>query len=98
MPAVSFTHSFKIIRRKGVGTPVDDLLLFSSHSKDAMFGVMAQAYAAANNYWISVSVPAQFAETLSSGVIDPNGFWIDQCAKIPAAAFALACINTSDAR
>ena len=58
-----------------------DCLLFSSHSKDPMFGILAQGYAAANNYWFSVSVPAQYASALPSGVIGPDGYWMSQCTR-----------------
>lgn len=75
-----------------------DCLLFSSHGKNSAFGILAQGHAAANNYWISVSVPAQYAESLSSGIIGPDGYWIDQCAGTPMAAFALARIDKSDAQ
>lgn len=73
-----------------------DCVLFSSHSKDAMFGILAQAHAAANNFWVSVSIPAQFAKTLQSGIIGPDGQWIDQCPGAPVSAFALAKVDPSD--
>ena len=56
-----------------------DCVLFSAHSRDPMFGILAQAHAETNGFWISVSVPAQFAPALSSGVIGPDGHWMAQC-------------------
>jgi predicted amidohydrolase len=50
-----------------------DVMLFSSYSEDAMFGIQAQGYAASHNYWFSVSVPAQVSHALSSRLIGPNG-------------------------
>ncbi|MGD1065274.1 MAG: carbon-nitrogen hydrolase family protein [Vulcanimicrobiaceae bacterium] len=88
---INFPEVFLEYERLGV-----DCLLFSSHSKDAMFGVLAQAHAAMNCYWVSVSVPAQFAESLPSGVIGPDGSWIDRCAAAPVATFALARLDTTD--
>ena len=48
-------------------------LLFSSYSKDKMFGIQAQGYAATNNYWISMSIPTNESEDLPSQLIMPDG-------------------------
>ena len=50
-----------------------DCILFSAYSEDPMFWVQAQAYAAANNLWFSVSTPAQCSGKLASGFIGPDG-------------------------
>lgn len=71
---VNFPELFLEYGRLGI-----DCLLFSSHSKDPIFGVLAQGHAAANSYWLSVSVPSQHAGILPSGVIGPDGYWIAQC-------------------
>ncbi|WP_329202135.1 hypothetical protein [Streptomyces sp. NBC_01435] len=44
-------------------------------------GVSAQArgHAALNSYWVSFSVPAQHSATAPSGVIAPNGDWLERC-------------------
>jgi len=55
-----------------------DCLLFSSQSGDPMFDVLAQGHAAANCYWISVSVARGEGQTMSSGVIGPDGYWIER--------------------
>jgi predicted amidohydrolase len=50
-----------------------DVVLFSSYSEDAMFGIQAQGYAASHNYWFSLSVPEQVSHALSSRLIGPSG-------------------------
>lgn len=69
-----------------------DCLLFSSYSEDPMFGVLAQGYAAANNYWLSFSVPAQTAHAVSSRLIGPDG---NIQAAAPSSGSALT-INSMD--
>ncbi len=72
-----------------------DCLLFSSHSKDPIFGIMAQGHAAANNYWLSVSVPAQYAGSLPSGIVGPDGYWITQCTRDAEPDLTLVQLNRS---
>ena len=50
-----------------------DCVLFSCYADDAMFWIMSRGYAAANNYWVSVSTPAQCSAGLPSGIIGPDG-------------------------
>lgn len=50
-----------------------DCILFSAYSEDPVFWVQAQAYAASNNLWFSVSTPAQCSGKLASGFIGPDG-------------------------
>lgn len=50
-----------------------DCLLFSANDRDPIFWTMAQAYAAANNFWVSMATPAQCGKALASGVAGPNG-------------------------
>jgi len=38
-----------------------------------MFGIQAQGYAASHNYWISMSIPTNESQDLSSQFIGPNG-------------------------
>jgi len=90
---INFPELFMEYERLGV-----DCVLFSSHSKDAMFGVMAQGHAAANNYWLGVSVPAQFAEALPSGVIGPDGCWMAQAVGRAEEGLAMAELDRSDPR
>lgn len=56
-----------------------DCILFSTYSKEKMFGVQAQGYAATNNYWISMSVPANESSDQPSQLIGPTGEIIGQC-------------------
>lgn len=56
-----------------------DCLLFSTYSKERMFGIQAQGYAATNNYWISMSVPANESAQQTSQFIGPTGEVIGQC-------------------
>jgi predicted amidohydrolase len=51
-----------------------DCVLFSSFSEDPIFDVLARGHAAANGFWISVSVPAQCSREMPAGVVGPNGF------------------------
>ena len=48
-------------------------VLFSSYSKDKIFGIQAQGHAASNNFWISMAIPANQSEVLSSQFISPSG-------------------------
>lgn len=50
-----------------------DCLLLSAWPIDSIFYTKAQAHAAINNYWLSLSVPAQTAELMPSAVIGPDG-------------------------
>lgn len=54
-------------------------ILFSSSSKEKMFGIQAQGYAATNNYWISMAIPANESKILSSQLIAPNGEVQSKC-------------------
>ena len=56
-----------------------DCMLFSSYSKDSMYGIQAQGYAASNNYWISMSVPTNESKDQPSQFIGPNGHIVNRC-------------------
>ena len=70
---VHFPELFAEYERLGV-----DCVLFSAYSNDPMFGIQAQAHAAANSYWLSLSTPAQCSAALPSGVIGPDGQYISR--------------------
>jgi predicted amidohydrolase len=72
---INFPELFVDYLHRGV-----DCVLFSTFSEDPTFGLMACGYAAANNFWISVSLPAQCSTAMPTGVIGPNGKWLAQCA------------------
>lgn len=65
---VNFPELFTEYERLGV-----DCLLFSAYPVDSVFETKARAYAAINNYWVSLSVPAQTAELFPSALIGPDG-------------------------
>lgn len=50
-----------------------DAVLLSAYAREPVFHVLAQAYAAANNLWISVSTPTQCAASLPVAVFAPDG-------------------------
>ncbi|HVJ33425.1 MAG TPA: carbon-nitrogen hydrolase family protein [Terriglobia bacterium] len=56
-----------------------DCMLFSAYASDPMMGVTAQAHAAMNLYWLSLSTPAQCSrggeDGLPSGLIAPTGHY-----------------------
>lgn len=54
-------------------------ILFSSYSKDEMFGIQAQGYAATHSYWISMSIPANESEKLPGQLIMPDGHIQARC-------------------
>ena len=65
---VNFPDLFSEYERLGV-----DCLLFSAYPVDSVFETKARAYAAINNYWVSLSVPAQTADLFQSALIGPDG-------------------------
>ncbi len=71
---IQFPELFRDYEAAGV-----DCVLFSSYSDDERFGYQAQAHAATNCYWISVSVPRNTSDALSSRLISPTGEVIAEC-------------------
>lgn len=65
---INFPELFSEYERLGV-----DCLLVSAYPVDSIFETKARAYAAINNYWVALSVPAQSAHLFRSGLIDPEG-------------------------
>jgi predicted amidohydrolase len=65
---VNFPQLFAEYERLGV-----DCLLLSAWPVDSIFFVKARAHAAINNYWLSLSVPAQSAGLMCSAIIGPDG-------------------------
>ncbi|GHJ46581.1 amidohydrolase [Catellatospora sp. TT07R-123] len=65
---VNFPQLFAEYEHLGV-----DCLLLSAWPVDRVFFLKAQAHAAINSYWLSLSVPAQSADLMSSAVIGPDG-------------------------
>jgi predicted amidohydrolase len=71
---INFPEIFLDYRADGV-----DCVLFSSFSEDPVFDVIARGHAAANSFWISVSVPSQCAQAMPAGVIGPHGIRLAGC-------------------
>jgi predicted amidohydrolase len=65
---VNFPQLFAEYERLGV-----DCLVLSAWPVDAIFFRKAQAHAAINNYWLSLSVPAQSAALMPSAILGPDG-------------------------
>ncbi|MEV0271216.1 carbon-nitrogen hydrolase family protein [Hamadaea sp. NPDC050747] len=65
---INFPHLFSEYERLGV-----DCLLLSAWPVDSIFQIKAQAYAAINNYWLSLSVPGQSADLMRSAIYGPDG-------------------------
>ncbi|MFJ4464419.1 carbon-nitrogen hydrolase family protein [Streptomyces sp. NPDC088928] len=58
---------------------VDCVLLSTTGVSPGAASVQAQGHAAVNSYWVSFSVPTQHSATAPSGVIAPNGDWLERC-------------------
>lgn len=71
---IHFPELFMEYERLGV-----DCILFSAYAKDPIFGITAQAHAAINNYWLSLSTPTQCSRGLASGLVAPNGRFVARC-------------------
>lgn len=73
-----------------------DCVLFSAYSNDPMFWIQAQGYAASNNMWFSVSVPAQCGKSLQSGLIGPHGYCLSRCPSIATAHIQIVELDKGD--
>jgi predicted amidohydrolase len=71
---IHFPELFMEYERLGV-----DCVLFSAYAKDPIFGVTAQAHAAINNYWLSLSAPTECSRGLASGLVAPDGQFVARC-------------------
>lgn len=65
---INFPELFAEYERMGV-----DCLLLSAYPIDSIFHIKARAHASINNYWLSLSVPAQAAGLMAAGLIGPDG-------------------------
>jgi predicted amidohydrolase len=68
---IHFPELFMEYERLGV-----DCVLFSAYAEDPIFGITAQAHAAINNVWLSLSTPTQCSRKLASGLIGPDGYYL----------------------
>lgn len=72
---------------------VDCVLLSTTGVSPGNAAAQAQGHAAVNSYWVSFSVPTQHS-TAPSGVIAPNGDWLERC---PAdGSPSVAVVNLDD--
>lgn len=55
-----------------------DCLLLSAYPVDAIFCTKARAYAAIQNYWVSMATPTETAPFISSAIIGPDGDLINK--------------------
>ncbi len=55
-----------------------DCLLFSSYPVDAIFDTKARVHAAIHNYWVAMSVPTETAAFMRSGLVGPDGYYLNQ--------------------
>ncbi|MEV8377398.1 carbon-nitrogen hydrolase family protein [Kribbella sp. NPDC056861] len=68
---INFPQLFGHYERLGV-----ECLLLSAYPVDSIFEVKARAHAAINNYWVAMSLPAQTADLMPSGLIAPDGTYV----------------------
>lgn len=65
---VQFPELYIDYERRGV-----ECMLLSAYSDDPMYGLLARAHAATNNFWLSLSIPALPGNRLSAGFVGPDG-------------------------
>ncbi|WP_416960188.1 carbon-nitrogen hydrolase family protein [Streptomyces sp. Agncl-13] len=71
-----------------------DCVLLSTTGAPGNTAAQAQGHAAVNSYWVSLSVPAQHSAKAPSGVVAPNGDWLERC---PAdGSPSVAVVNLDD--
>jgi predicted amidohydrolase len=58
---------------------VDCVLFSSTGISPGNAAAQAQGHAAANSFWVSFSVPTQHSAIGPSGVVAPNGYWLERC-------------------
>ncbi|MEQ8815755.1 MAG: carbon-nitrogen hydrolase family protein [Thalassobaculum sp.] len=71
---VNFPELF--VEAAGLGV---DVMLLSAYSRDPIYGVLAQAHAAANNLWVSYSVPVDASPAYASRMFGPDGSEVARC-------------------
>ena len=59
-------------------------MLLSTYAKTPMFAIQAQAHAATNNFWLSLSSPVNASRELPSALIGPDGHVIARCRRAAA--------------
>jgi predicted amidohydrolase len=90
---VQFPEVFMENARLGV-----DCMLLSAYSNDPLYGTLAKAHAAMNNFWLSLSIPAMEGNRLSAGLIGPDGHFLARSGASGAPALVYGEINKGDPR
>lgn len=74
-----------------------DCVLFSTtggpQSDGPVFSTEVQGHAAANSYWVTFSVPAQYSSISPSGIVDARGAWVAQCPQDGSSSLVVADID-----
>ena len=68
---VQFPELFIDYGKRGV-----ECMLLSAYSDDQIYGLLARAHAATNDFWLSLSIPALPGNRLSAALIGPDGHLI----------------------
>ncbi len=90
---IQFPELFMSYEQLGV-----ECLLLSAYSDDSQFAMLAQAHAALNCYWLSLSVPAGGGEALASQIIGPNGEVLAKTTANGEASISVCELNRRDPR
>jgi predicted amidohydrolase len=88
---INFPEVFLDYRERDV-----DCILFSSFSEDPVFEILARGHAAAHNYWVSISVPAQCSTAMPAGVVGPHGYPLARCPADGTPTLAVTDLDRSD--
>ncbi|WP_020579866.1 carbon-nitrogen hydrolase family protein [Actinopolymorpha alba] len=88
---INFPEHFAEYERLAV-----DCVLFSSYSEDPMFGVLAQAHASTNKYWLSFSVPAQCSHAVPASLISPAGGYLTRAPESGRPSLVLGRLDRAD--
>jgi predicted amidohydrolase len=88
---VQFPELFLDYAKQGV-----DCMLFSAYSDDPMYGILARAHAATNNFWLSLSIPALPGNRLSASLIGPDGHFLAKTERNNGDALIVGRIDRSN--
>ncbi|MFD8508509.1 carbon-nitrogen hydrolase family protein [Streptomyces sp. NPDC059687] len=74
---------------------VDCVLFSTTGVSPGNAAAQAQGHAAVNSYWVSFSVPAQHSATAPSGIVAPNGDWLERCSADGSSSVAVVDLDDS---
>ncbi|MFF2012673.1 carbon-nitrogen hydrolase family protein [Streptomyces sp. NPDC058195] len=75
----------------------DCVLLSTTGVSPGNAAAQAQGHAAANGYWVSLSVPTQHSATAPSGIVAPGGDWLARCPVDGSPSVTVAHLDDSSA-